>query len=278
MDLTEEDFARRVAVSMACTLLAFAFLFAFTPGAFAQTEPRPAAPTTESKGLLTRSAFSVTVAGMETDDPRFSLAERSRADLDLVGYGKGRVNFFVDAELVMGSERRAFDLNQSNIAFETSASYRVGVIDIAAVAHHVSRHVVDREFDRVTAWHTLGPRIEQTIVTPRSTVDVSAEYGRVVQHTFVDYTWTSQLTLRIDRTLGPVAHLFATGSGGWVGVDRTALGRDRQNGRRIEGGLRLLGQRAAFDLFAAHERRVDGYPTSREASSWLEFGFRLGTR
>ena len=39
----------------------------------------------------------------------------------------------------------------------------------------------------------------------------------------------------------------------------------------------LLGQRAAFDLFAAHERRVDGYPTSREASSWLEFGFRLGT-
>jgi hypothetical protein len=63
-----------------------------------------------------------------------------------------------------------------------------------------------------------------------------------------------------------------------VGVDRAVLGRTPQNGSRIEGGVHLPGQRALFDLFAAHERRVDGYPTSREPSSWLEFGFRLVTR
>jgi hypothetical protein len=63
-----------------------------------------------------------------------------------------------------------------------------------------------------------------------------------------------------------------------VGVDRPVLGRTAQNGGRIEGGVHLPGQRALFDLFAAHERRVDGYPTSREPSSWLEFGFRLVTR
>jgi hypothetical protein len=259
-------------------LLISAFLLARAPCAFAQTEPRPAASTSASTGLLTRSAFSVTIAGMETDDPRFALTERGRADLDLVGYRRGRINFFIDTELIMGSERRAFDLNQANIVFETSASYRVRGIDIAGVVHHVSRHVVDREFDRVTAWHTVGARIERALVTPQSTFDISAEYGRVVQHTFVDYAWTSQLTLRVDQALRASVHLFATGSAGWMGVDRTVLGRDRQDGARIEGGLHLLGQRAAFDLFAAHERRTDGYPTSRDPSSWLELGVRLGTR
>jgi hypothetical protein len=259
-------------------LLAPALLLAFASRAFGQTEPRPAPPIPESKGLLTRAAFLVTVAGMETTDPRFSLVERSRADVDLAAYRRGRINLFIDTELVMGSERRAFDLNQANIIFETSASYRVGLFDIAGVVHHVSRHVVDREFDRVPAWHTIGPRIERTIVTPNSTTDIIADYGYVVQHTFVDYTWTSQLTLRVDRTVGRRAHLFATGRTGWVGVDRPVLGRTPQNGGRIEGGVHLPGQRALFDLFAAHERRVDGYPTSREPSSWLEFGFRLVTR
>ena len=185
-------------------LLASAFLLAFAARAFAQTEPRPAPPIPESKGLLTRAAFLVTVAGMETEDPRFSLVERSRADVDLAAYRRGRINFFIDTELVMGSERRAFDLNQANIIFETSASYGVGLFDIAGVVHHVSRHVVDREFDRVPAWHTIGPRIERTIVTPNSTTDIMADYGYVVQHTFVDYTWTSQLTLRVDRRVGRV--------------------------------------------------------------------------
>jgi hypothetical protein len=259
-------------------LLASAFLLAFAPRAYAQTEPRPAPPIPDSKGLLTRAAFLVSVAGMETADPRFSLVERSRADVDLAAYRRGRINFFIDTELIMGSERRAIDLNQANIIFETSASYRIGLFNIAGVVHHVSRHVVDREFDRVPAWHTIGPRIERTIVTPNTTIDFIADYGYVVQHTFVDYTWTSQLTLRVDRTVRRRAHLFASGRTGWVGVDRPVLGRTPQNGGRVEAGVHLPGQRALFDLFAAHERRVDGYPTSREPSSWLEFGFRLVTR
>jgi hypothetical protein len=253
-------------------------LLAFVRTASAQTEPRPAAVNSETTGLLTRSAFSLNLAGMQTEDPRFSLVERSRADLDLVGYGRGRVNFFIDTELVMGSERRAFDLNQANIIFEMSASYRVGAIEAAGVVHHASRHVVDREFDRVPAWHTVGARMTRVFVTPQSSVDISAEYGHIVQHTFVDYAWTSQLTLRIDRTLRPRAHLFAIASGGFVGVDRVALGRDRQHGARAEGGMRLAGDRAAFDLFAAGERRVDAYPTSHAPSSWLELGVRFGTR
>src|SRR2546425_654043 len=178
---------------MTAWVLATGFLFALVSGAFAQTAPLPGPSTGEPAGFLPRSAFFVSVAGMQTDDPRFSLVQRNRADLDLVGYRKGRVNFLIDTELVMGSERRAFDLNHATVIFETSASYRFRSVDIAAVGHHDSRHVVDREFDRVPAWHTIGGRAERLFRTAQSTIDASLEYGRVVQHTFVDYTWTSQL-------------------------------------------------------------------------------------
>jgi hypothetical protein len=259
-------------------LLTLGVLFTSAPRALAQTAPVPAVPDGAPPGLLTRAALFVSGAGMKTDDVRFSLAERSGADLDLLTYREGRVNFLFDAELVMGSERRAFDLNQANVIFEASASYRLGSVDIAGVVHHESRHVVDREFDRVPAWHTAGVRAGHLFHASQSTIEVSLEYGRVVQHTFVDYTWTSQLTIRADRALRSSRHLFVASSGGFVGVDSSVPNRGRQTGARAEGGVRFLGRRAAVELFAAYERRVDGYPTSREASSWLEGGFRLGTR
>lgn len=260
-------------------LLATGFLFAYVSDAVAQTAPVPGPSTGEPRGFLPRSAFFVSVAGMRTSDPRFSLVQRSRADLDLFGYRKGRVNFLIDAELVMGRERRAFDLNHANVIFETSSSYSLGPIDVAAVVHHDSRHVVDREFDRVPAWHTIGARAGHVFLIRQSTIDISLGYGRIVQHTFVDYGWTSQLTIRVDRTLGPSGmHVFASGSGGFVGVDRTVLNRSRQTGARAEGGVHFVAERATADIYAALERRVDGYPTSREPSSWFEFGFRLGGR
>jgi hypothetical protein len=262
---------------MTIRLGAIGWLFAFAPGVFAQTAPVPGNPTGEPTGFLSRSAFSVSLAGMQDDDPRFSFVQRGRADLDLFSYGKGRVNLLIDTELVMGSERRTFDLNHANVMFQMSSSGRLGPIDVAALVHHVSRHVVDREFDRVPAWHTVGARATHLFLTRHSTIDITFEYHRVVQHTFVDYTWTNQVTIRLDRTLQPGAHVFASGQGGLVGVDRAVLNRGRQAGVRAEGGVHLSAERGVVDLFGAYERRVDGYPTSRQPSSWFEFGFRLGT-
>src|SRR5207247_5020902 len=102
------------------------------------------------------------------------------------------------------------------------------------------------------------------------------EYDRVVQHTYVDYTWTSQLTVRFDRRLETGAHVFASGSGGLVGADPAALNRNRQSGGRAEGGLRVSTQHAAADVYVAYERRVEGHAPLRPPSSWLEFGFRTG--
>jgi hypothetical protein len=253
-------------------------LFASVDGASAQTAPVPGISTGERTGFLSRMAFFLSVAGMQTEDPRFSLTQRGRADLDLFSYRKGRINFLVDTELVMGSERRAFDLNHTNVIFETSVSYRLGPVDLAAVAHHVSRHVVDREFDRVPAWHTAGARAAHVFQARGSTLDVNLEYRHVVQHTFVDYAWTSQMTVRLEPAPRPGAHVFASGSGGLVGVHRAVVNRGRQTGGRAEGGVQFAAERGVLDLFGAYERRVDGYPASREPSSWFEFGFRLATR
>ena len=255
-----------------------AFLFAAVTGAFAQTAPLPEISTGGDSGWLKRSALFVSFAGMQVDDPRFSWVQRGRGDFDLFRYRQGRVNLLFDTELVMGSERRALDLNHVNVIIETSSSYRLGPIDLSLVLHHESRHVVDRESGVVPAWNTVGARAGHMFVRAPATIDVNVEYDRVVQHTFVDYTWTSQLTIRVDRTLRPQAHFFAAASTGRVGVDRAARMRGPQTGVRAEGGVHVAAERAGVDFFAAYERRVDGFPTSREPSSWLELGVRLDAR
>lgn len=256
-----------------------ACIVVFPSRAAGQASPLPGVRAGESTGFLTRAEWLFSFAGMKSDDPRFSEAARSRADVDVAGYPKGRVNFLFDVEFVMGSERRTFDLNHQNIVFETSASYRVASIDLAAVGHHVSRHLVDRAFERsVVAWHTVGARAERAFTARQSSLAITFQYDEVVQHTYVDYRRTSQATIRFDRSLAGGSHVFAGGSGGFVGIDRAVVNRDRQFGARVEGGVRLPGRRAGFDLFAAYERRVDGYPTARQPSTWAEAGFRLASR
>src|SRR5688500_15431514 len=101
--------------SMTVWLVGFALMYAFVPGVFAQTAPVPGRATGDPAGFLSRSAFFVSLGGMQTDDPRFSWVQRGRADLDLFSHRKGRVNFLFDTELLMGSQRRTFDLNHANV-------------------------------------------------------------------------------------------------------------------------------------------------------------------
>ncbi len=160
----------------------------------------------------------------------------------------------------------------------------MGGVDASFVFHHMSRHLIDRPVERVVAWHTVAGRVERPFAIGRSVVTPTAEYHRVVQHTYVDYKWLSQFTLRVDQPFDNRVRVFATVSGGMVGVDpavlddaRKPLNRDRQAGGRVEAGVHLPGQKAALDLFAAFERRVDGYPLARVPSSWFEAGFRLAS-
>ena len=269
------------AVAKLITTLA---MLAWTSHASAQTAALPAPFSGGTSGFLARADWLLSVAPMASGDPVFAWSVRQRFDLDVAQYPRGRVNLFFDNEVVMGRERREFDFNHGNIMFETSASARMGGVDASFVFHHMSRHLIDRPVERVVAWHTVAGRVERPFAIGRAVVTPTAEYHRVVQHTYVDYKWLSQFTLRVDQPFDNRVRVFATVSGGFVGVDpavlddaRKPLNRDRQAGGRVEAGVHLPGQRAALDLFAAFERRVDGYPLARVPSSWFEAGFRLAS-
>jgi len=246
--------------------------------ASAQTVPLPGLASEDGSGFMTRAAWLLSIAPLGADDPRFAWSTRSRVDLDVVQYPSGRVNLLFDNEIVLGRERREFDFNHGNITMETSASHRIASMDASVLFHHTSRHIIDRAASRVVAWHTVGGRVVRPLAAGRALVAPSVEYHKVVQHTFVDYTWMMQAALRVDRPLERGPRVFASGSVAVVGVDRALLNRGDQTGGRLEGGIRLAGRRAAIDLFGAFERRVDAYPYDRAAASLVEAGIRLGSR
>jgi len=259
-------------------ILAVALVVAGASRALAQTAVLPADAGGAPSGFLTRADWRFAFAGLASDDERFAQMARSDVDVDVASYPHGRVNFLFDVELVMGRERRAFDLNHENIAFETSASVRARGFEIAGLAHHVSRHLVDRPFDAsVVAWHTVGVRAQQLFGGDRTRAAVAIDLQRVVQHTFVDYAWMTQATIRAAHDVGGDRRVYGVASGGIVGVDGR-VPRGDQAGGRGEAGIHLPAQRAAVDLFGAWERRVDAYPLDRTPSTWVEFGARLTGR
>jgi hypothetical protein len=260
-------------------------LFASTPHASAQTAPLPAPFAEGDNGFLTRGDWLLSVAPMSSGDPRFSWSVRQRFDVDVAHYPRGRVNLFFDNEIVMGSERRSFDFNHGNTMFETSASGVLpGGVEASLVFHHVSRHLIDRPADRVVAWHTVAGRVEKPLAIGRSTVTATAEFHRVVQHTYVDYQWLSQFTGRFEQ---PFANHV-----------RVVRGRQRRHGRRRSVGARRLRQaaqprpavwgagrgRCASAVRQSGARSVSGLRTPRRRLpagarplSWVEAGFRLSS-
>src|SRR5262245_46725168 len=252
---------------------------------FAQTAPLPAPFQEGPNGFLTRGDWLLSVAPISSDDPRFSWSVRQRFDIDVAHYPRGRVNLFFDNEIVMGSERRSFDFNHGNTMFETLASGILpGKVEASIVFHHVSRHLIDRPADRVVAWHTVAGRAERTFALGQALLTATAEYQKVVQRTFVDYRWVDQFTGRFEQPFPNRIRLFASVRGGTVGVDPLVLddfgkplNRSNQNGARVEGGVHVPSTKAALDLYAAWERRVDAYPLARVSLSWFEAGFRLAS-
>ncbi len=239
----------------------------------AMPSPSPTPP--DSPGLLTHSEVVLAIMKLRSGDPRFVWDGRLKADFDVVDYGAGRMNLLVDYEGVFGDQRRPFDLNDENFTAEVSGSYRTHGVELTGVLHHVSRHLTDRENDSVVAWNTIGGRATRGVHAGKFIVEGAIEGGKIVQRTFVDYTWTSQLKINVRREFTPRTALFGETSGALVGVDPAIADRDRLCGARIEGGVRLTRSGGAVELFTSYERRIDAYPLSRQRSRWFEVGFRF---
>lgn len=241
----------------------------------ATAQSLPGVATDHTPGLITRSAVAVSFAGIQSDDPRFTWSARFSTDFDVVTYRGGRVNFLGEYEGVLGSERRELDLNHENYQVEMSASRLIGNVEVAVLLHHVSRHLTDRASDRVVAWNNAGVRVLHSRRTGQTTWRNGFELTRMLQHTFVDYAWQSRLVVRAERPIARRVSLVASGAAELVGIDARRSDRDRQCGARFRAGIVIDGRRGDIELYAAYERRIDGYPLARTRSRWLEFGFTL---
>ena len=238
--------------------------------------PAPAAPE-----FLSRYDFHMTVHQLYgSDDPaeRFSWDSHFGGSFDLIDYVFGRASVNVDYEAVLGHELRPFDPNQANYSLEASLSGRVRDTEIVAVFHHVSRHLSDRPKHYAIAWNAWGGRLLRRVTVGDVTIDGALDVGRVVQHSFVDYTWIGDLDVMIRRPVSPRVGVFAHGSGQMFAVDGTIPNRGTQIGALLEAGVRLAGRGGALEAFAGFERRVDAYPLDRVPQNWVLAGFRLLSR
>jgi hypothetical protein len=251
---------------------ACAVLFLASP-AVAQ-QPLAAAP--PKPEFLSRYDFHLSAAALRIDDPRFSWDAHFGGDLDALDYVAGRTSAVIDYEVVLGNQLRIFDPNQGSYTLEVSTSYRIRRTELAAIFHHVSRHLSDRPKTIPIAWNVLGVRVLRHADIGRATIDMDGDIGRVTEHSFVDYRWAGNGDVVVRRLVAPRAALFAHGAGHLMGVDSAIIGpRGTQAGGLVEGGVRLIGETGSAELFAGFERRFDASPIDFQPQRWFMVGFRL---
>jgi len=236
-----------------------------------------AAPAHAQIEFLPRTAFHLNAEHLSTDDERLVWDTNFGGELDLIDYGAGRSTFVANYQAILGEEFRNFDPNQGNYTLEGSTSARVGRVELAAVFHHVSRHLSDRPKRFAIDWNMLGARAQTSMTAGRTRMDARVDLRRVILQSFVDYRWELDAELRNVHGIRPRVAAISGVDVRLVGTDGT---RDRgtQAGIRAEGGLRLEGRAGAVELLVAAERRIDPEPLEFGTSSWLSVGFRLLSR
>ena len=142
----------------------------------------------------------------------------------------------------------------------------------------MSRHISDRPKPFAVAWNVLGGRLLHQVAAGSTTVDLAVEGGRVVQHSYVDYTWLGEVNLQVRHPINSHVGLFAHGTGQLFAVDKIVAGRGSQAGGRIEAGIRLNGRGGVMEIFAGYEKRVDADPLDRLPQRWGLAGLRLLSR
>jgi hypothetical protein len=239
------------------------------------TSPAPPGPE-----ILSRYDFHLTGEALSISDPRFSWDTHFGGSMDLVDYVVGRASIAADYEAVLGNEFRPFDPNQGNYTLEAAGSVRIQGTgtELVGMFHHVSRHLSDRPKRFAIAWNVLGARALQHLAIGGSTLDIDLEGGKIVQHSYVDYTWTGQAAVLVRRPVSGRLSAFGHGSAEWFGVDGSLPDRGRQFGGLLEAGLRLDGARGAVEVFAGFERRIDASPIDLQPLQWAIAGFRLLSR
>jgi len=238
------------------------------------------APAPDGPDFLPRVDFHLSANSLMLGkaDERFSWDAYFGGDVDVLDYVVGRASILADYHAVLGDEYRPFDPNQAYYALEVSSSYRLRGTEIAGVFHHVSRHLSDRPKQFAIAWNVAGVRVLRRFSGHGFTVDLRADGGGIVQHSYVDYRWAADADVMVRRVVNPRLGVFLHLSGELFTVDGTVSDRGTQKGGRVEAGLRINGRAGALELFAGGEQRLDADPLDRQTQRWGVAGFRLLSR
>lgn len=245
----------------------------------AYAQASPTATTVPAPTFLTRADLTFTWARFFTSDPRFAWDAQAEVDIDVLDSPNWRMNFDAHYDAVLGSERRTFDLNQGTYILEGTIARRFGPhrVEVALLARHMSRHLVDRENAPAISWNLAGARVEHRITVGGTKLEGRLDFGRAMQNAFVDYTWMTELKVRAIRPIERRLDLLTEVTGVLVNVTHAERPR-RVCGGRIEGALRLKGAGAAVDLVGGYERRIDAFPTDRFRVRDFTLGFRIVSR
>lgn len=225
--------------------------------------------------VLSHYNFHLSATSFANADERFSQDADFGGDIDLVRYGRGRLNFLANYEVILGHELRDLDPNQNNYTIDLTASWVLAGNEVAGVFQHISRHLSDRPKPFPIDWNMLGLKASRLMVRGRWLADGSVRLLWTTQRSFVDYDVESGLNISTRYTLDGRLAVIAAASLTGVGVDREVANRGTLAGGGAEVGLRLTGSGGAAEFFVAAERRIDADPLDRRTRSWTLVGFRL---
>ncbi|MDE3155932.1 MAG: hypothetical protein KGN76_12560 [Acidobacteriota bacterium] len=239
----------------------------------------PVTPAPPGAGFFTGYTFHMNAASMTGGgDPAFQWDADFGGDVDLVDYGKGRLNFLANYQVVMGDQFQLFDPNQGNYALEFSSSLWVGKTEIAGVFHHMSRHLGDRPKVFAVAWNEAGVRASRLITRGPWRASAQGTIAWITNRAYVDYNWEGEgagdVRYRLNRYWSAIGGASLT----LIGVDQAKYGRGLQTGAHAEAGLRIDGTHGALELFAAYDRRIDAGLFDLQTRTFGLLGFRLLSR
>jgi hypothetical protein len=212
-----------------------------------------------------------------SDDPRFNWAFDLGGAFDVVDWGRGRATFTANYEAMAGEQFRRFDVNQGNYLLEGAATFRLRHVEVAAVWHHVSRHLSDRPKRFPIDWNMIAGRVAGNWSRGTVAATWQTNVRKTVTNAYVDYDWEFESAATMRAPFTPRYGATAAANVRVIGVDGSR-GRGTQVAGRVEAGVRLTGGVAAAELFVGVERRVDPYPLEFGTANWFLAGLRLLSR
>ena len=212
-----------------------------------------------------------------SDDPRFNWAFDLGGAFDVVDWGRGRATFTANYEAVAGEQFRRFDVNQGNYLLEGAATFRLRRVEVAAVWHHMSRHLSDRPKRFAIDWNMIAGRVAGNWTRGTLAAAWQTNFRKTVTNAYVDYDWEVESAVNVRAPFTPRYGATAAAGVRVIGVDGSR-GRGTQMAGRAEAGVRLTGGVAAAELFVGVERTVDPYPLEFGTANWFLAGLRLLSR